>query len=269
MKRQMRSRLLLSILVATILAISFVGLLKASQPAAAYSGISVAFDHPSFAGTSAAVPITMTAYGGPAADVGGNYSYSEVEMTGRNNTGWDIDFDSQDSESGIFKFNVTMPAEADQTVKVTLTVTSREKNAGNETTTTASFSIRVVEPMLITAEVFNKGVVDVVNATALIYADGMLLDTQVINITAGSSKVISYNWTFSDIELGKHVVTVKVDEPSNIVEFSDGNNEYSLTIYVGNQSNPAGAILTMALIFVVVIFVLTYLQKPAKRGKKL
>jgi hypothetical protein len=61
---------------------------------------------------------------------------------------------------------------------------------------------------------------------------------------------------------------VTVDEPEGIVEFSNGNNELSLTIYVGEQGNPAGAILTVALILVGIIFVLTYLQKPAKRAKK-
>ncbi|HJX04762.1 MAG TPA: CARDB domain-containing protein, partial [Thermoplasmata archaeon] len=92
--------------------------------------------------------------------------------------------------------------------------------------------------------------------------------TQIMNLTAGSSQTITYNWTFSSIRSGKHVVTVKIDDPNGLVEFSDGNNEYSITIYVGEQGNPAGGILTVGLMIVIVLFVLTYLQKPAKRGKK-
>jgi hypothetical protein len=263
-----RVHLVVALAFAVILAMSFAGVLRPSSQAAAYSGVSVSIQNPSFAGKSETVVVTVIIVGGPAADIGGNYTYRDVKMTGTNTTDWKVDPISQTSESGVFKFNLTMPGEAGQTVKVTLNATSTEWRTNQERYTSADFEIKVVDPIVITAKVFNTGVVDVVNATAHIYADGLLLDTQVINVTAGSSQTITYNWTFSSIRSGKHVVTVKVDDPNGLVEFSDGNNEYTLTIYVGEQGNPTGAVLTVGLIIVIVLFVLTYLQKPIKRGKK-
>lgn len=255
--------------VVFVLALSMVGTLKPSSQAAAYSGVSVDIDSPTFASTHQKVLVTIIVVGGPATDVGGNYTYKDVAMTGRNTTGWDIDKETQTSDNGVFKFNLTMPGEADQKVKISLNAISTEWRTGNEENTTASFEIRVVEPIVITAEVFNNGNVDAVNATARFYGDGVLLATQVFNVTAGSSEIVSHNWTFSSISDGKHVITVTIDDPNNLVEFSDGNNMYTMTIYVGDEGNPAGIILSVGLIIVVIIFVLTYLQKPAKRGKKL
>jgi len=253
---------------AFLLAMPFISVLRPSTDAAAYSGISVSIDKPLFAGKSETVLVKVIMQGGPAADIGGNYSYKDITMTGANTTEWKVDPVSQTSESGVFKFNLTMPAEPGQNVKISLNATSTEWKTGESTYTSAEFEIKVVDPIVITAQVFNKGVVDAVNATARIYADGLLLDTQVINVTAGSSKTITHNWTFSSIRNGKHVITVTIDDPSGLVEFNDGNNEFTITIYVGVQGNPAGAVLTVGLMIVIVIFVLTYMQKPMKRGKK-
>jgi subtilase family serine protease len=264
--RRLRALPLVAMLL--LIGMSMVGMVKPASDAAAYSGITVSIINPSYGGMSQTVQIQISVVGGPAADVGGNYTYRDVKMTGANTTGWKAEPISQTSESGVFKFNLTMPAEAGQKVKVTLNVTSTEWRTNVEKFSSAAFEMKVVEPIAISARVLNNGAVDAVNATAEIYADGVLLDTQYINVSAGSSYTIKYNWTFSSIRSGKHVVTVKVDDPNNLVEFNDGNNEYSLTIYVGSQSNPAGPILTIGLMITIVIFVLTYMQKPMRRGKK-
>jgi len=265
---RMHGHLVLVFALAIMLAMPLAGVLRPSSQAAAYSGISVNIENPSFAGKSETVVVMLIIIGGPAADIGGNYTYGDVKMTGANTTGWKVDPISQTSESGVFRLNLTMPGEPGQTVKVGFNATSMEWRTNQETYINAEFEIKVVDPIVITAQVFNKGAVDAVNASARIYADGVLLDTQVINVTAGSLQTVSYNWTFASIQNGKHVVTVKIDDPNGLVEFSDGNNEYSITIYVGEQGNPAGAILTVGLMIVIVLFVLTYMQKPAKRGKK-
>jgi len=260
--------LILALALAIIFSASLAGVLQAGPNAAAYSGISVDIENPSFAGKSQKVAVTIIIVGGPAADIGGNYSYKGVTMTGANTTGWSVSPTTQISESGVFKLNLTMPETPGQTVKISFNATSTEWKTDEETYTNAEFQIKVVDPIVITAQVFNKGAVDAVNATVLIYADGLLLDSQVVNVTAGSSRTIMYNWTFSSIRSGKHVVTVKVDDPSGLVEFNEGNNEYAITIYVGEQGNPAGGILTVILIIVIFFFVLTYMQKPMRRGKK-
>ena len=262
-------RLLLVVSLALLLAMPIISVLRPSQDAAAYSGISVNVECPPYAGKSQVVSVRIVMQGGPAADIGGNYSYKDVTMSGTNTTGWKIDPISGTSESGVFKFNLTLPDEPGQTVTITLNATSTEWKEGDSTYTSKEFKVKVVDPIVITAQVFNKGVVDAVNATAKIYADGVLLDTQVVNVTAGSSKTIIHNWTFSSIRNGKHVITVTIDDPNDLIEFNDGNNEWTITIYVGEQGNPAGGILTVVLMIVIVVFVLTYMQKPVKRAKKL
>jgi hypothetical protein len=264
-----RARSIVALAIALVAALSFAGTLRPSSNAEAFSGVSISVQSPMFAGNSETVPITVVVTGGPAADLGGNYSYEEVKLTGANNTGWKADPATQTKESGVFRINLTMPGEPGQTVTVSLKATSTAWRTNDEAYTTTEFKIKVVEPIVINATVFNRGAVDAVNVTAEIYADGELLDTRIINVTAGTSVTISHNWTFTSIRDGKHVVTVKIDDPNHLVEFSDGNNEYSLTIYVGDQGNPAGIILSVGLIIVIVLFVLTYLQKPVKRGKKL
>lgn len=268
MSTSSRGRLMLGLALVVLLALSAGATLRPSSQAAAYSGVWVDVDSPSFAGRSDTVTVTIIIAGGPATDVGGNFTYKDVKMTGKNTTGWKADPISQTSESGVFKLNITMPDEPDQTVKVSLNATSNEWRTNNEAFTTAEFAIKVVDPIVITAQVFNKGDVNAVNVTARFYADGLLLGVQVIDVAAGSSTTITHNWTFSSIRNGKHVITVTVDDPNNLVEFSEGNNDYTLTIYVGEQGNPAGGILTVALLIVIVFFVLTYMQKPIKRGKK-
>ena len=262
-------RILVTLAITILVAVSFVGALRPSSQAGAYSGVSVSVQSPAFAGMSEVVVVTVIITGGPAADIGGNYSYKEVKLTGTNTTGWSADPTTQTAESGVFKFNLTMPGEPGQTVKVSLNATSTEWKTNDESYTTTEFKIKVVEPIVINATVYNKGVVDAVNVTAKIYADGQLLDARVINVSAGSSVMITHNWTFTSIRDGKHVVTVKIDDPDDLVEFSNGNNAYTITIYVGDPGNPAGVLLAVGLMIVIILFVLTYLQKPAKRGKKL
>ena len=240
----------------------------ASLNAAAYGGIDVQLVHPTFAGTSEKVEVTLTLRGGPAEDTGGNYSYV-AKIIATNMSGAQVSPErGGPSQSGVFKFNVTTPAAAKQTIKVEINATSTAQPSGNETYRVVQYSMKIVEPVVISATVFNEGAVAVDNATAQFYADGTLLGTKAFNVSAGSSAVVSYNWTFLSLKSGKHVVTVEVDDENDIVEFSDGNNVYSRTVYIGEQGDPAGIVLTVGVIVVAVFFALTYLQKPAKRGKK-
>lgn len=261
-------RFVLVLAAASMFLLSMSGIVRLSGDAAAFSGIGVDVQYPSYAGAGATVPIVITASGGPAHDLGGNYTFRDIEVKAKNDTGVDFQPKSDINEAGVFRFNLTMPEEGGQTIEVSVNVTSKASVGNNETFTHVTFRIKVVEPILITAEVFNRGSVDAQDAVAKFFADGVLIHTQTFNVTAGSSIKLSYNWTVESIRDGKHVITVAVDDANDIVEFSDGNNVFTRTIYVGEQTNPAGAVLTIAVIVVSIFFVLTYLQKPVRRGKK-
>jgi len=241
---------------------------QVSSEAAAYGGISIQLDRPSFAGKSQTVQCTLVLSGGPAEDGGGNYTY-KAEIVADNSTGSSVNPSTASSASGVFSFNVTMPGYAPQTIKVKINATSKGGSPVATKYLEQEFDVKVVDPIVIAATVYNIGDVDARNVTARFYADGTYLASKIFNVTAGGTAKVSYNWTFEGIRSGKHVVTVAVDDPNRLVEFSDGNNVYSLTIYVGDEGNALGAVLTIGVIIASVFVALMWLQKPPRRGKKL
>jgi len=264
--RRMASMLVAA--TALVLLLPAMGGMSPAAHAEAFSGINVDVQCPTSAGAGERVPVVVTARGGPAYDLGGNYTFRDIEVTADNDTGLDYNPKSDINEAGVFRFNITMPEKGGQTIEVKMNVTSKASVGRNETYTHVTFKIKVIEPVFISAEVFNRGLVDAEGAVAKFYADGVLIHTETFNISAGSTKTLFYNWTVESLRHGKHVITVTLDDANDIVEFSDGNNVFTRTIYVGEQTNPAGAILTIAVIVMSVFFVLTYLQKPVRRGKK-
>lgn len=262
-----RTGLLVAAMLLVALAAPLAPGLSTTSDSAAYGGISIQLDRPSFAGKEQKVMCTLTITGGPAEDGSANYTYT-AEIVADNTTGSLVTPSSATSKTGVFKLNITMPGEAPQTIKVKVNATSKGGSPLTSKYLEQEFEIKVVDPITITATVYNMGVVDARNLTARFYADGELLGSRIFNVSAKSTSELVYNWTFEKISAGKHVVTIAVDDPNELVEFSEGNNIYSLTIYVGDEGNPLGAVLTVAVIIAAVFAVLMWLQKPQKRGTK-
>ncbi len=264
-----RRSVLFALVTAVLLAmLALPATVQLASNAAAYGGISIQLDRPSFAGKGETVVCTLVITGGPAEDEGGDYSY-EAEIVADNTTGSSVNPSTGSSASGVFKLNITMPGEAPQKIKIGINATSKGGSPQVTKYLEQEFEMKVVDPIVITATVYNNGEVDALNVTAKFYADGTYLASRIFNVTAGSSVVLTHNWTFDSIRSGKHVITVVVDDANKVVEFSTGNNAYSLTIYVGDEGNPLGAVLTIGVIVVSVFVGLMWLQKPQKRGKKL
>ena len=266
MLRSSTTRILLAASLMLMLAIPSAAMLQLAPDARAYSGITIDLDRPVFAGKGQTVKCTLTIEGGPASDQSGNYSYS-IEITGKNTTGSSATPSSGTSTSGIFELNITMPDRASQTIKVKVNATSRNVVTNERKYLENDFAIKIVDPIVIRAEIFNNGPVDALNVTAKFFADGALLHTQIFNLSSNSSTALLYNWTFLKIREGRHVITVSVDDLGSVVEFSNGNNMISQTFYVEETSNPIGGVLTLAVIVLSVFVGLMYLQKPARRKK--
>lgn len=251
-----------------ILTLAFPALLTipSMQNASAYSDLALQFDGPGFAAKLEKVPCTLTVSGGPAGDVGGNFTY-KAEIVADNKTGSSVTPSTGSSNSGVFRFNVTMPGEAGQTIKVNFNVTSKDPATGDEVDKVKEFEIEVVDPIIITATVYNVGSVEAENVTAKFYVDDTYLGKLVFDIPAGGSKELTYNWTWLNVGSGEHTVKVVLDDVDDLVEFSSGNNVYTLTVYIGKESNPIGAVLTVGVIIMFVFTFLTYLQKPARKKK--
>ncbi len=253
------------VIAALVVVLSGVTVIGLSGNASAYSPVEVSLDTPTFAGTLEKVPCTLRISGGPAAEYGTNYTF-KAEIVADNMTGSSVTPSTGSSGSGVFHLNVTMPGEA-QTIKVRINATSKSRDSTDYVSKLRDFEINVVEPIVIKATVYNTGSVDAENVTATFYADGILLGEQVFSLTAGANKVLVHNWTWANIAEGEHVVSVLIDDDDGIVEFSDGNNVFSQTIYVGSQGNPIGAVLTVGVIIMSVLVALMYMAKPAKRKK--
>ncbi|UCE91702.1 MAG: hypothetical protein JSV90_00670 [Methanobacteriota archaeon] len=260
-----RKRLMSAAAVAA-LAIPLLAVLPTAQNAQAYSDILVNLDCPSFAGKLEKVSCKLTVAGGPAGDTGGNYSY-KLEIIADNSTGSLVSPSSGSSATGVFNVTVTMPGEAPQTIKLRANVTSKDLVSGDSREKVKDFEVKVVDPIIITATVYNTGDVGARNVSAKFYADGVYLGERIFDVAAGASATLTYNWTWLNVASGKHVVTVVLDDEEGIVEFSTGNNVYSMTVYVGDKSNPLGGVLTIGVIVLSVLVFLTYLQKPAPKKK--
>ncbi len=262
------TRLIIGLFVVAAFVFPGALLSQSSTNVAGYSGLSIVFDHPEFAAVNQTVPCKVTMYGGPAADTGGNYNWTG-EVSAENSTGAELlPSAGAVSSTGIWFVNLTMPGSGPQTLTIKIVGTSTAKTGGASVTGTALFEMHVVVPILIKATVKNTGVVDANNVTAKIYADGVLLHSQLINVSAGSTATFTYNWTFLNIKSGRHVVTITVDEPAGVVEFSNGNNAFSQVIYIGTPGNPAAVGLTIGIIIAAILVVLMWLQKPVRRPLK-
>jgi len=259
------ARFMLAFVLALVLTVPSLQLLGTPANVSAYSDISINLDYPRYAGTGEVVPCTLTVDGGPAGDLGGNFSYEVNVIVEEGGAPSEPSPKTGTSDTGVFKFNVTMPSVGPQTIKLSVNVTSKDFAGTGSTYRVRDFEMKVVEPVVIGATVYNLGDVDVTDATARFYADGMLLATKKFSVAKGSSAKLQHNWTFVKIDEGKHVVTIVIDEAEGLVEFRDGNNVYSLTIYIGERSNPIGAILTIGVMVMSVLVALMVLQKPSRR----
>ena len=267
MTRSRAGRAFLMLALAFSIALPVASVTHPIHDAAAWSGVSIDLDHPAYAAQGQVVKCILTVEGGPAGDSVGNFSY-KADIVGTNTTGSAVNPSTGTSETGVFVLNVTMPKSAPQTIKIKINATSKISAGSDSVTAEREFSMKVVDPIVIRATVYNYGPVDAENVTARFYADSDLLETRTFSVSAESYTQIECNWTFLDIKKGKHVITVTVDDPNNIAEFSDGNNVFSKTIYVGKQGNPAGAVLTIGVIIMSVMVALMYMSKPQSRKKK-
>jgi hypothetical protein len=260
MTRPVLGFLVLAFLVSTFCA------LPVSKDAGAYSDMMVSLEIPTYAAKSEVLACKLKVTGGPASDIGGNFSY-KAEIIADNETGALLSPSSGSSASGVFNLSITMPGYGPQTLTIRINATSTDPVSGDSREKVRDYELKVLDPIVLRATVYNTGVVDAKNVTAAFYADGEYLGVRTFDLRAGSSTVLVYNWTWVNIDNGKHTVTVVLDDSNDIVEFSNGNNVYTMTVYVGDESNPLGAVLTVGVIILSILVFLTFLQKPSTKRK--
>ncbi|MEW5937614.1 MAG: CARDB domain-containing protein [Candidatus Thermoplasmatota archaeon] len=135
----------------------------------------------------------------------------EAYLTGANLTGASPKKDAPTTgnvTSASFNVNVTAPSvkgAIELYVKVHRTV------GGKEEWSEAVKHIEVVEPIKISCMVNNLSEIDLVEMEVGIYVDGVLIETQRINIPSGESTEVSAEWVSASPAPGEHLLEVKGD----------------------------------------------------------
>lgn len=218
--------------------------------------VDIRLDGPTVIGTQQETPYQLRiSYDFPERIL--NYSFT-AELTGANIIGGDITPNNGTSENGLFLLTITGPTNRGELI-IRVNATAVEQDV--IWYRIKEFELNVVEPIHISATLYNRGDQDVNNVVVQLFVDGALKDTKYYSIAAGSSTQVSFNWTFSSIASGEHIVKLVADGPLDLVEFSEGDNVLLKSIYYSKPGNLIRGILSVLIIFVSVILALTILQK--------
>jgi hypothetical protein len=90
-------------------------------------------------------------------------------------------------------------------------------------------------PVNISANISNKGSIEVANVTISFYVDGELVGTNITDVPANSTSLVYLIWSASESDKGEHVVEIRINEEGTLLEFDTGDNVMKKTIYIGER----------------------------------
>jgi len=162
---------------------------------------------------------------------------------------------------------ITAPSTAGTyTLLVTFT---GQKDSDPSVTSTKTQSIKVVEPIVLSAVLKNNSIVDFTNFAVYFKVDGVLIDDskQLVTVTAGQTTTVTYSWTVESLSNGRHtfqVVAGNENIGSSTTSFMGGQGAF----YVGNSDyGLVNVVLVLLLIFVIIGLIYFY-RKPVKNYGK-
>jgi hypothetical protein len=207
----------------------------------------------------------VVAIGGPGEGAGGNYSFAFFVAGSSSKSNASVTPDSGTSATGKFTVNLTASSFAED---LTLSVNVDSYNGNATSNITKSVVIKVIKPIVISANVVNQGNVTLTGVPVTFFVDDVQLYNTTINLNAKATKSVVYNWTSQTVSNGEHTVRVELDPNSQFVRFSSGGTIFTQTIWVGN-SDSSGTDAILIGFFVLLLFITyTIYKRPAKRRKK-
>lgn len=133
---------------------------------------------------------------------------------------------------------------------------------------TEKYTIKVVNPVVITADVKNSGNVTLSNIPVQFKADGAVINTTTFTIPANSTKTLTYNWTAGGLSDGDHTVEIVLDPNSEFVTFLDGSTTFSSTFHKGGTIyGTLNIFLAGMVVLLLVVIFLSYMNRGKKRKK--
>jgi hypothetical protein len=213
---------------------------------------------------------TIVIAGGPAGTSNGTYSY-KATMTGFAANNATLVPGSASSTTGVFKLNLTTPKVLGG-LTISLNATSTNPD-GTANWTIKTLTVKVINPVVFTVNIKNTGNMTVSNIPVYFwvdYKDSTSQPIYVANVTVNalSTKVVTYNWTTTNLGAGSHELRVKIDPNASFVLFDTGSTLQTTTFYYNEAGyGTTNAMLYVALIVVAFVVFLVY-RRPMPRKKK-
>ncbi|MDW5563996.1 MAG: CARDB domain-containing protein [Methanomassiliicoccus sp.] len=225
----------------------------------------------------------------PAAVAAETNSYSvsfdgSVQYLAPNETGTVLVHVSTDRPAGNYTWNASMSAgsvtpskgttDAESlTLKVTAGTTTGDAvlsvGLTNGTVSqTVKYTVHVISPVVITADVRNNGNVTLTSVPVQFMADGTVINTTTFTIPANSTKTLTYNWTAGGLSDGDHTLQIVLDPNSQYVSFLDGSTTFSSTFHKGGTLfGMLNILLVIIAVLLMVVIFFTYMNRGKKRKK--
>lgn len=185
----------------------------------------------------------------------GNFTYTAAVGSGT------VSPSTSQGSGENFTLKVTAPS---TTGDMTLSVSLSNGTVNN----TAKYTIHVVSPVVITAQVRNSGNVTLENVPVQFKADGVIVNETTFTIAANSTKTLTYNWTSSGLSNGEHTVEIVLDPNQQLVRFIDGTTTFSSKFYVGDAGwGFANIMLTIVFSLLLLILFFTYMGRGKKKKR--
>ncbi len=233
------------------------------QPAKADSPIYVNVNGPIVIGVQETREYTIGVVGGPAETAdNGNYSY-QARIVGAPK-GASVLPSNGKSPEGVFNLRVT-GAETPMEMTLEFNITSSSETGTQNRI--KQFKVSVIEPIVISAVIENRGAVEVKDVPVSIYGDGKLLEETKVTLGPTSSTTLTYNWTDPSLEDGEHQVTVVLDAQNEFVTFQNGGDTYSMVIHLGEDGGGIWDIVLGILLGLMIFITYIIYRRPKRRRR--
>lgn len=181
-----------------------------------------------------------------------------LKDSNQNNVGTLKDGDGYGSINGSTNITVKMPnTPGTYTLYVTFSFP-------DNTVSYRNWVIIVVQPYVFNAQVSNQGEVGVTGITVSFLVDGVLAGSKTVNISAQSTKDVSYTWVNTGLASGQHTLEVRIDSGDQFVTLNGGGKSYITTFEVG-QKDYGGTNWIMGIILAIMSLALLWVyRKPVK-----
>lgn len=142
--------------------------------------------------------------------------------------------------------------------------------SNGQDSTTSKYTVKVVEPVVISATVKNSAQVSHKGVPVQFFVDNEMVNQTTFDIDANSTKDLTYRWTTPGLDKGEHSLKVIIDPEKQyqFLSFADDSREYTSKFYVGDGGwGILNTVLALTMVLLLFILFLTYAGRNRKRKR--